>query len=165
MATENIPLSVNTDGNLTVWWVPNIASDPTSAAVVNAGTSKVITYSLTGDGWNHTTDEAIIEDDRLALKQALQELGIVTDTVELKYVFGDAADVAYPALTAGSTGWLVVRYAVANSTTLVVGDKIDCIPVKLGVQRKTAPAKNSVFTIQQKAVVKGTVKRSVAAIA
>lgn len=165
MAAETVPASVVTDGMLTVWWVPGTAGNPLSKAVIEAGTSKLITYSLTGDGWNHTIDEAVIEDTRLTLTQVLQELGKVTDTLELKYVYGDAGDVAKLALTAGLTGRLVVRYAVANDTLVTVGQKVDVIPVKLGVQRKVAPTANSIFQIMQKAVVKGAVIRDGAVVA
>ena len=159
MAAETVPASVNTDGNFTLWWIPGTTGNPLSKAVIEAGTSKVLTYSLTGDGWNHSTDEVVIEDPRLTLAQTLQDLGRVTDSLELKYVFGDAGDVAKAALTAGTRGWLVARYAKANDTTVTVGDKVDVIPVKLGVQRKTAPTANGIFSIVQKAVVKGTVTR------
>jgi hypothetical protein len=159
MSAETVPASVNTDGNLTIWWIPGTTGNPLSKAVIEAGTSKLITYSLTGDGWNHGTDETVIEDVRLTLAQTLQELGRVTDTLELKYVFGDTGDIARAALTQNTRGWFVVRYAKANDTTVTVGDIVDVLPVRLGVQRKTAPTANSQFTIMQKVVVKGNVIR------
>jgi hypothetical protein len=165
MAAETVPLSVNSDGNLTIWWVPGLASNPLSAAVINAGTTKAITFSLTADGWDYKSEEAIVEDERLALKQALQDIGIVTDTLEIKYVFGDAGDVARVALTEGASGWFVVRYAKANDTTAVVNDKVDALPVKLGRQRKSAPVKNGTFTIMQRAVFKGVPKLDQAVVA
>lgn len=165
MAAETVPLSVPSDGNLTIWWVPGLASNPLSKAVIEGGTSKVITYSLTADGWDYKSEEAIVEDERLALKQALQDIGIITDTLELKYVFGDTADVARVALTEGTSGWFVVRFAKANDTTVTVGDKVDAIPVKLGRQRKSAPTKNGTFTIMQKAVIKGVPKLDAAVVA
>lgn len=165
MAAETVPASVNTDGNFTLWWIPGTTGNPLSKAVIEAGTSKLITYSLTGDGWSHGTDETVFEDPRLTLAQVLQDLGRVTDTLELKYVFGDAGDVAKAALTPGTRGWFVARYAKPNDTTVTVGDKLDVLPVKLGVQRKVAPTANGVFTIIQKAVLKGVVIRDVVAVA
>lgn len=166
MALEETPGSVATDGNLTVWFVPFAeAANPASKAILDAPTSKRITYSLTPDGWNHTIDEATVEDGRLTLKQVLQEAGVVTDNLELSYVYGAADDVAAVALTEGARGWLVARYAVPNETAVTVADLVDIIDIKCGVQRKTAPARNATFTKTQKMFVKGTVLRDQAVVA
>jgi hypothetical protein len=165
MALEETPGSVGTDGNLTIWFVPGEEADALSKAVLDAPTTKRITYSLTPDGFNHTTDEATIEDGRLTLKQQLQQAGTVTDNLELSYVYGAADDVANVALAEGTKGKIVVRYAEANETDVTVADLVDVIPVRCGVQRKAAPARNAVFTKTQKMFVTGTVLRDVAVVA
>lgn len=167
MALEETPGSVATDGNLTVWFVPDAeGANPASKAVLDAPTSKRITYSLTPDGWNHTIDEATVEDGRLTLKQVLQEAGVVTDNLELSYVYGAEDDVASVALTEGARGWLVARYAVPNEQDVtVLTDKVDTIPIRCGVQRKAAPARNATFTKVQKMFIKGTVLRDQAVVA
>lgn len=165
MALEETPGSVATDGNLTVWFVPHAeGANPASKAILDAPTSKRITYSLTPDGWNHTIDEATVEDGRLTLKQVLQEAGVVTDNLELSYVYGASDDVAAVALVEGTRGWLVARYAVANETDVTVADLVDIIPIRCGVQRKTAPARNATFTKMQKMFIKGTVLRDQAVV-
>lgn len=166
MALEETPGSVGTDGNLALWFVPDGAStNPASKAVLDAVTTKRITYSLTPDGFNHTIDEATIEDGRLTLKQQLQEAGVVTDNLELSYVYGADDDVAKVALVEGVRGWIVARYATANEADVTVGDLVDIIPIKCGVQRKSAPARNATFVIMQKQFVKGTVLRDQAVVA
>lgn len=166
MSLEETPGSVATDGNLTLWFVPWVVdANPASKAVLDAPTTKRITYSLTPDGFSHTVDEATIEDGRLTLKQALQEAGIVTDNLELSYVYGADDDVARVALTEKSRGWIVARYAIANETDVTVADKVDVLPIKCGVQRKSAPTANGVFTMMQKMFIKGTVLRDQAVVA
>ncbi|HEX9226731.1 MAG TPA: hypothetical protein VF885_08740 [Arthrobacter sp.] len=166
MSLEETPGSVATDGNLTVWFVPHVdGQNPASKAILDAPTSKRITYSLTPDGWNHTVDEATVEDGRLTLKQVLQEAGVVTDNLELSYVYGSNDDVASVALTEGARGDLVARYAIPNENDVTVGDPVDIIPVRCGVQRKTAPARNATFTKMQKMFIKGTVLRDQAVVA
>ena len=167
MALEETPGSVATDGNLTLWFVPfGAAVNPASKAVLDGGTTKRITYSLTPDGFAHTIDEATIEDGRLTLRQALQAAGTVTDNLELSYVYGDADDVARVALTEGAKGWIVARYAIPNETDVTITtQKVDIIPIRCGVQRKSAPARNAVFVIMQKQFVVGTVLRDQAVVA
>ncbi|MDQ5863192.1 MAG: hypothetical protein M3536_13125 [Actinomycetota bacterium] len=167
MALETTPGSVATDGNLSLWFVPyGGAVNPASKAVLDAGTTKRITYSLTPDGFAHTIDEATIEDGRLTLKQMLQQAGTITDNLELSYVYGATDDVARVALAADAKGWIVARYAVDNAAAVTVTtDKVDILPIKAGVQRKSAPARNAVFTITQKQFITGTVLRDQVVVA
>lgn len=167
MSLEETPGSVATDGNLSLWFVPYGAStNPASKLVLDAVTTKRITYSLTPDGFAHTIDEATIEDGRLTLKQLLQQAGTVTDNLELSYVYGATNDVARVALTEGAAGWIVARYAVDNAAAVTATtDKVDVLPIKCGVQRKSAPARNAVFTIMQKMFITGTVLRDKAVVA
>ena len=167
MTLEATPGSVATDGYLSLWFVPyGGAVNPASKAVLDAGTTKRITYSLTPDGFSHTIDEATVEDGRLTLRQQLQQAGVITDTLELSYVYGAADDVARVALTQGAAGWIVARYAVDNAAAVTAAtDKVDILPIKCGVQRKSAPARNAVFTIMQKQFITGTVLRDQAVVA
>lgn len=167
MALEATPGSVATDGNLSIWFVPyGAGTNPASKAIIEGLTSKRITYSLTPDGFSHTTEEATVEDGRLTLKQALQQAGTVTDNLELSYVYGAADDVARVALTEGVKGWIVVRYAVDNAAAVTAAtDKVDILPIRAGVQRKSAPARNATFVMMSKMFITGTVLRDQVVVA
>lgn len=155
MTTEITPLSVASDGNLLVSFVPT--GNPLSVANLVAGTTKAITYSLTPGGFNRATSQDTVSDERLTLAQLLEQAGRVKETLEVEYVYGDAGDVASVALAKDVTGNIVVRYAVPNGTAWTIGQKVDVIPIKCGIQAKNAPTANGVFTKKQKLFVTGSV--------
>lgn len=155
MTLESTPLSVASDGNLLVSYVPT--GNPLSVANLVAVTTKPITYSLTPGGFNRATTQDTVSDERLTLAQLLEQAGRVKETLEVEYVYGDAGDVASAALTKDAVGWIVVRYAVPNATAWTIGQKVDVIPIKAGIQAKNAPTANGVFTKKQKLFVTGTV--------
>jgi hypothetical protein len=152
MAAEPTPLSVASDGNLRVAVVPT-GSNPLSVAILTGATTKLITYSLTPDGWNRAVTENTVDDPRLSLKQTFSRPGTSSETLELKYVYGDTNDVAKPALTEGLQVFLVDRRSVTNATEWTIGQKVDVLTVILGKQRKDAPAANGIQTITQTAFV------------
>lgn len=164
MAAETVPLSVSTPATLRIAFVPG-GSDPLSVAILGGATTKDLTYSLTPSGFNRTTTQAVISDPRLTLNQDLSRPGIVTETLEVQYVYGDTNDVAKEALAEGTTGFVVARYAVPNATAWTVAQEVDSIPVVAGVQRKDAPTANGVWTITQTLYVTGVVQRGAALIA
>ena len=163
MTTEITPLSVASDGNLLVSYVPT--GNPLSVANLVAVTTKAITYSLTPGGFNRATTQDTISDERLTLAQLLEQAGRVKETLEVEYVYGDAGDVAGAALTKDAVGWIVVRYAIPNGTAWTIGQKVDVIPIKCGVQAKNAPTANGVFTKKQKLFVTGSVQTDAVLIA
>lgn len=163
MALEPTPNSVASDGNLLVAFVPT--GNPLSVANLNAATTKAITYSLIPGGFNRATTQEMVDDQRLTLVQYLQQIGRVKETLEVDYVFGDAGDVAGAALTQGTTGYIVVRYAVPNATAWTVGQKVDAIPIKCGIQQKSAPTANGVFTKKQMLAVTGVVQTDAVLVA
>lgn len=161
---EPTPKSVATDGNMRVAFVPS-GSNPKSVAILNGGTTKLITYSLTPSGFNRGGSEETISDERLTLKQLLEAAGVSTETLEVQYVYGDAGDVASTALAEGVEGFIVARYALPNATDFAVAQKADIIPIRCGRQRKDAPTRNGVFTKTQKLFVVGVVENDAALIA
>ena len=156
MALEPTPLSVASDGNLLVAFVPS-GSNPLSVAILAGGTTKAITYSLTPSGFNRATTQDTINDERLTLAQLLEQAGRIKESLEVEYVFGDAGDVAKVALTEGVAGFIVARYAIPNATAWTIAQKVDVIPIRCGKQAKSAPTANGVFTIKQKLFVTGSV--------
>jgi hypothetical protein len=164
MALEATPLSVASDGNLRVAVVPS-GANALSVAILTGGTTKLITYSLTPDGFNRGVTENTVDDPRLSLKQTFSRPGTSTETLELKYVFGDTNDVAKPALTEGLSVQIVDRRSIDNAVDWTIGQKVDVLTVILGKQRKDAPAANGIQTITQTAFVISATKYDQALIA
>lgn len=164
MTLEATPLSVASDGNLRIAAVPT-GSDPTSVAVLAATTTKLITYSLTSDGWNRAKTENTVTDDRLSNKQSFARPGTATETLEVTYVYGDTNDVAKTVLIEGTTLQFVDRRSVPNATEWATGQKVDIITAICGAQRKNAPAKDGTQTISQTMFIIATTRTDVALVA
>ena len=146
MAQELVPGSVAYDDNLRIAFVPE-GSDAKSVAILTGGTTKDLTYSL--KSFTRTISEEVIDDPRLTLKQKLQKRGKITETVEVEYVYGDPADVAYAALTPGTKGSVTVRPSTPNATAWTVAQKADILHIECGAQRKNPPVENGVQTVTQ----------------
>lgn len=159
-----VPPAVDQDGTFTVVFVPEAglanpaAPTPTE---LNAATVKDLTYSLTTTGYNRTTTQATDTDERLTLADVLETPGRITESLELQYVHGDAADVADPVLQEGVKGFIVERRAKAIGS-FAAADEVDVIPVTFGVPRKDNPTSNGKWTKTIRAYVRGAVHRDVA---
>ena len=148
MAAETVPVSQQSDGQLRIWFVPT-GSNALSAAIINGGTSKALTYSLTSDGFNYGITQAEVEDKRLTLVQDLSQPGRKKETLEVKYVDSTDSASADVILTENLTGQLVIRRGISNATNAAVGDKIDVITFKAGAKRHDPPTENGVDTVTQ----------------
>ncbi|MGW9268327.1 phage tail tube protein [Microbacterium sp. NPDC055599] len=149
MAAETVPASTQSDGR---WRITNLpsGSNAKSVAILNGGTAKPITYGITAGGWNHTVNQATVEDKRLTLIQDLSRPGKVTEALEVTVVESDdaaSADRILSALAASQAeSQFVVRRAVANADTHAVGQRADVITGVVGVRRPDAPTENGVDT-------------------
>ena len=164
--TTTIPTAVPTDENYLVQWVPTIAgaAGPT-VAEFNAGVD--ITFYFTPDGWKPGGDQATVKDERLASSQSFEQPGKETNSLEVVYVTNPlvpAENVAAVTLAKGTSGYIVVRKAVAHDTAIATTHKVDVWPVKAGVQRDVAPEANGVFKIAQKLFVTNLVRRNVSVV-
>ena len=163
------PLSVSTNGTTGAWWVPVLIdpSKPKLTELTAPGVLNIAGY-LTGDGLNEEVSENNIEDPRLNSKQIFESPGDFTRTLELKYVINPQVptdDQARIKLAQGAQGYIVVRPAVDAEEALAVGDLVRVYPVKLGVQKPQASARNSVHMVSQKPFVVGSVADMVAVVA
>lgn len=164
MPLESTPAGIASDGNGLLVFATTIAdtSAPTVVAF-NAGTK--LTYSITADGYSHTVNENTVTANRLTLAQTLQYAGTITDEIELTYaVKYIAGDVARLLLVPGTTGYLIERWGIANSTAGAAAQLVTVIPVTAGIQRPNAPVSNQELTMSQKFFVTGTVTRQVALV-
>lgn len=167
MPLENVPTGIPSDGNALVLFVPAIAntSAPT-VAELTAGTVKAFTYSITGDGYNHTVTINKVVANRLTLKQELQYDGTEVDELSITYVYTNTAgDVVRVALPQGTTGFIVERWSIGNDVAIAAGQIVDVIPIKASVSVKNAPVANQELTRTQRLNVTGVVKRDVAVAA
>lgn len=160
MAAEDVPLSVNSDGNLRITRT-DAGTNPLSVAILAAGDD--LTYSLVTLDLGETQET--VNDPRLSLAQRLKRPGIKDFTLVVTYVFGDAGDVAAAVLTEGSTGNLTLRYSIANSVAWTAAQVVDTLAFKAGSQRKNPPVENGVQTITQELFVTGVVAKDQATVA
>lgn len=161
MALEPTPPGVASDGNGLVVFCSAIA-DPSAPTAAELTAGEAITYSITGDGYNHEVTENTVTTNRLTLKQQLEVAGTVQDTVEVTYAATyTASDVARTELAPNTEGFIVERWGVANEVAFAASQIVTVIPVKAGVQRSNAPSSNTELTMSQKLFVTGPVQRNV----
>lgn len=165
MAEELVQPGFASDGHGIVIVVPAIADPeaPTLAELTATG-AKRITYGLTPDGFAHDTTVATVTSGRYTLAQALEYDGIVTDTVELTYVYNrqTPTDVELAVGTPGTKGYLVHILGYPNDHTLAAGDKINAvIPFQSSIPRDVPPAQNTEAAKVVKLNVTGKVQREV----
>jgi hypothetical protein len=151
------------DGHGIVLFVTTIADiyEPT-VAELTAGTVKKITYGLSPDGFNHETNIATITTGRYTLDQALELDGVITDTVEVRYVYNRTTPtVVETALgTPGTAGYIVKILGYENDHTIDATTKINAIiPIVTSVPRDVPPTANSELLKVLKLNVSGKVAR------
>ena len=156
-----LPPSVPVDGMLKVIWVPTLA-DPNAPKLTEIGdgvaTAIDITCYLTKDGaFKDTFDQATFVDARACTTEEWELLGAVKRGLEdLVYVYGPQAAAASPTnaafekLTPGSTGFFVIRRALAYETVLAVGQFASVWGATLGGRAEVGDTTNSVFKMKQK---------------
>ena len=164
MPAETAPVSSASDGRWAIWNVPT-GSNAASAAILNGGTSKKLTYSFTSDGFNYNITQAEVEDKRLTLDQDLTRPGRKKETLEVKYVDSTDVNSADAVLTEGATGQLAIRRGTSNATNATIGDKIDIITYQAGAKRPDAPVENGVDTVSQTLYITAVTQRDVTVVA
>jgi hypothetical protein len=168
--TVVIPTAVVADGKMAVLWVPTggIAdvTAPAEAELI-AGTVTNITGYLTADGFNTTSEEQTVADERLSTTQSFAAPGRYSRGLTIKYVYdqqaapGDTENVAYETLKRGTQGYIVVRSGVDYDTAFADGDIVDVWPVTCGVQSKVSPEANTVLRVEQTMHVRNAVQTDV----
>jgi hypothetical protein len=154
MTLSPVPASSASDGRHKIWFVPYAANtDPTSAAVLIADSTKDVTYSFTPDGFNHSVSEASIPDKRYTLDQDLSQPGRTTETLELKYVDSTDPGSASVTFTKGTSGWFVRRKYLDNAIEPKKDQIVDVFTVTVGAQRPDAPDENGLDTTTQGAYI------------
>lgn len=163
------PASVPTNGTMSVIFVEQLAipATPDIDEITDPSSVDLSCY-LTGDGFNPSTTENTIEDPRLCQRQTFVQPGDYLDALEITYVFNPTSapdNQAQLNIPQGTSGFLVVRWAVDSEEPWGAGDIVDVYPVTFGVQRKQQPVRNSVHRIMQTPFVTAAVERDVLVIA
>ena len=163
-----VPPGFLADAAIKVWFVPTIADPaaPKVATELNAVGALDITCYLTTQAAPDAS-VATVTDDRMCLRQVLEDMGTVTFTIdELQYVYDvqnaeSVSNKMYAALPQGTTGFVYVRWGVDVDTAIAAGDKVDIYPVTVGEQVRKTPEGNTAekLKIVQPVVVTGPVLR------
>jgi hypothetical protein len=164
MTAEVVPAGQAADGFFVVKFVPTIANTAAPTALeINAVGAKFLTYSIEAGGYVHNVTINKVKINRLTLPQELQYDGTVVDDISIKYAYTNTAgDVVRLILPTGAVGFIVERFAVANSQAFATADIVDVIPIKASIPTKDAPVQNQEFTRTQVLNVTGPVQRDVA---
>jgi hypothetical protein len=171
MTSPTLPAAITSDGNWKVWYATAVA-DPNNPTVaeLTALTGFDATCYLTGDGWNPTTDEQVVTDDRACSRQTFEDLGRYTDKLQVKYIYRQqeptsATNKAYNVWKRGVTGFLFYRGGTDFAPDIAAGDIGDLIPVVFDVQQKVPATGNEQLQIMQNVRVTGPVIRDVVVVA
>lgn len=164
-----VPPGFVADASLRVWIVMSLANPaaPSLATEINAASTIDATCYLT-NGFSPDASVATISDDRLCLKQLLEDKGVSTWSIEeLNYIYDvqNAASVSnklYAGLPENASVFIVARYGLDVDTAAAAGQKVDVFPVKMGPPVKLPPERNTKGRVKQKPFVNGVVQRDVA---
>ena len=163
MPIEQVQRGVASDGHGIVLWVPTIAdtTKPTVTELTGSGVKR-LTYGLTTDGFTHETSIAKITVGRFTLDQALELDGVITDTVEVRWVYNRTTptDVETTLGEPGVEGNIVKIFGYPNDHVIDASTKINAIiPVTTSVPRDVPPTANSELVEVQTLNVRGKVRR------
>lgn len=165
MSEELIQEGQAADGHGQVLFVPVIADlDKPTVAELTAEGVVPLTYGLTPDGFQHSTTIATITTGRYTLAQALEKDGVITDTLEVTYVYSreTPTEVEIAIGKQGVVGNIVHILGYENGHELAPDDKINAIiPMRTSVPRDVPPTQNTELAKVVKCNVTGRVRREV----
>lgn len=135
---------IPTDGNTRVAYVPTIANiaAPTTTEL-NAGT--LLQSVITSDGlvgFEPTTSDV----DNTALNSTFNTVTIGRDQYSgtmLRFKKQSGTDTAYATLTRGTSGYIVIRRDIAETTAWTSTQAVEVYPVTFGQTRRLTPEGNS----------------------
>jgi len=137
------------DGNTRVAYVVAIAAQaaPSAATELNAGSSILLQSLITPDGLiGFEADTADVPTG--ALNSTFNTVDLGRDSVQgtmLRLKKQTTGDTAYTTLgVRGTTGFIVIRRSVPETTAWAAGQAVEVYPIKTGRKRRLAPEENSV---------------------
>lgn len=169
--TVTIPASVTAQGNVKAVFIPTMAGAAPTAAELAGGTD--ITCYLMPDWDGATATQNTGDDSRFCSTQTFDRLGRVKwELAPLTYTYSpqltgaDPSNKVKTALAAGVTGFVVLAYGVSPAVAIVATKVVDILPVKAGVQVKSAKGSDEFapLTITQTLAITGIVLQDVAVV-
>jgi hypothetical protein len=134
------------DGNTRVAYVPSIASQSApTVAELNAGI--LLQTLITPDGLiGFEPDTADVPTGSLASVYSTVDIGRDSFSgTMLRLKKQTSGDTAYTTLgTRGTTGYIVIRRSLAETTAWASSQAVEVYPIKTGRRRRLAPAENEV---------------------
>jgi hypothetical protein len=164
---EPVQRGTAADGHGIVLWLDTIA-DTSAITDDELAAGDEITYGLAPDGFVHDTSIAVITTGRYTLAQALELDGVVTDTVEVRWVYNRTTPTAVETTlgTPGTDGYIVHALGYPNGHTFVADDVVNAIiPVTTSIPRDVPPTQNTELMKVQRLNVRGQVQREVTVVA
>jgi hypothetical protein len=151
------------DGMTKVSWVTTIAT-PTAptATELNAGVG--LEGFITPDGYGMSTATDAVDVSSLASTQDAELPGRRKDSGSLTLKHQGDAAAPFSTFASRPTGYLVVRFGVASTTTFAAAQKVDVMPAVAGDRQRMPSAKNEVLKFQVPIMVTGTAQVSVAVV-
>lgn len=141
------------DGMVKTVFVPAIkdVKAPTVAELTGEGALDMSMW-LTGDGFQATHDQQMIDDDREGAAEVGQIPGQETWTDTLLRVIDNinrvddkstpVPNTAVETLTKGKSGYIVRRRGLPSATPFASGQKVSVLPVTIGIKTPVAHAAN-----------------------
>lgn len=148
-----LPDGVPVEGNGVVAFVSTFAAitnikAPSVAALTAAD---VQTHAFTSDGWTRASTQATNTNRRFRSSVEIVTLGPVSTTITTRYVWKNGATLTGAAalFPVGVEGYFLERFAVDETTSWTVGQRVNVFKVKAGVQNMLPGAENAEDTIEQ----------------
>lgn len=157
------PAGVPNDGNFKAVWVEAL-TDPAAPTVAEANGGLDASCYLTGDGWQPSTDEAVVTDERACSRQTFERPGRFTDSLSVRYVHNPKSPTdneLYLAVPRGATGFWLIRWGADFEDDFAAGDIVDVYPAQGGKQQKQFNGANAMQTVMQRMFITGAVQEDV----
>jgi hypothetical protein len=139
------------DGNVKVTFALTVASiSAPTAAEANAGVD--LQEFITKEGLDISPDQKAVDNTALASRSETEDAGTVSYSIELEVKRKEVAveDVGYNTLVRGTLGYLIVRRDQPHEDVYAAGDRVECYPVRCGVQQDQPPKLNEPQTFKSK---------------
>ncbi|MET0417529.1 MAG: hypothetical protein ABW022_16065, partial [Actinoplanes sp.] len=141
----DIPEGVSTNGTVAAIFIETMLNfNVPKLTEINAGSSLDLSCYLSELETDAT--ENTIEDPRLCARQVFEAPGDFSNSLGLTYVFNPGEPTeneAMLALPRGTTGFIVIRWAIDAEEPFAIGDIVDVYKVRMGFQKKVNPTRNA----------------------